>query len=228
MSLKKYVIIVAGGSGSRMKSDIPKQFLELDGKPMLMHTINAFYQYDSEITIIVVLPKAQFIFWEELCAVYKYRVPHLKAPGGKTRFDSVKNGLALINEDGLVAVHDGVRPFVSIQLIDRVFTIAEISGNAVPFITPQDSVRLAYKTDNNIVERENVCLIQTPQCFYSDLLKRAYNKPYNYDFTDDASVVTAVGEKINLVGGCYENIKITTTHDLHMAEFHIKQSKEKN
>lgn len=226
--MKKYAIIVAGGSGSRMKSDIPKQFLELDGKPMLMHTINAFYQYNSEIIIIVVLPKAQFIFWEELCAANKYTVSHLKAPGGKTRFDSVKNGLALINEDGLVAVHDGVRPFVSIQLIDHVFTIAEKSVNAVPFITPQDSVRFVNKTDNKIVERENVCLIQTPQCFCTDLLKRAYNKPYNSNFTDDASVVTAIGEKINLVGGCYENIKITTTHDLHMAEFLIKQSKEKS
>lgn len=219
---------MAGGIGSRMKSIVPKQFLELGGKPILMHSINAFYQYDSEITIIVVLPKSQFTLWEKLCAAHKYTVPHLKAPGGETRFDSVKAGLALITEDGLVAIHDGVRPFASAKLIDQVYAVAEKSGNAVPYVVPKDSVRLVNQQDNKIIDRADVRLIQTPQCFRSDLLKRAYDKTFSPGFTDDASVVSAAGEKIYLVEGSSENIKITTTHDLNMAEFLIKQTEEKN
>ena len=191
-----------------------------------MHTINAFYQYDSAITIIVVLPKIKFRFWEEICITHKYPVPHLMAVGGETRFESVKAGLAFIAENGLVSVHDGVRPFVPAQLIDRVFNIAEKSGNAVPCIIPKDSIRLVNEIENSVIQRTDVRLIQTPQCFRSDLLKRAYNAPYNKIYTDDASVVSAMGEKINLVEGSYENIKITTVHDLRIAEFLMKQTRE--
>lgn len=190
---------------------------------MLMHTISAFNQYDSGITIIVILPKTQFRFWEELCTAHNYTIPHMKAPGGETRFDSVKAGLGLITEDCLVAVHDGVRPFISLSLIDRVFIVAKKSGNAVPCVVPKDSVRLVNKQDNRIVERNNIRLIQTPQCFHSKLLKKAYDKPYSPDFTDDASVVSTIGEKIHLVEGSYENLKITTMKDMHMAEFMMKQ-----
>lgn len=206
-----------------MKSIVPKQFLELAGKPMLMHTINAFIKYDSEMTIIVVLPKSQFQFWEEQCVAHKYNFPHLIAPGGETRFDSVKAGLSLVDEDGLVAVHDGVRPFVSLPLIDKVFNIAEKSGNAVPCVVPKESVRILKNTENKSIERDSVRLIQTPQCFHADLLKKAYDMPYDSGFTDDANVVSAMGGKINLVEGSYENIKITTALDLQMAEFLIKQ-----
>jgi 2-C-methyl-D-erythritol 4-phosphate cytidylyltransferase len=226
--LKKYVIIVAGGCGSRMKSNIHKQFLELDGKPILMHTINAFYQYDSEIAIIVVLPKSQFTLWEELCAAHKFTISHLKAPGGETRFDSVKAGLTMIAEDGLVAIHDGVRPFVSAKLIDQVFAVAEKSGNAVPCVISKDSVRLVNINDNKVIQRTDVRLIQTPQCFQSDLLKRAYDVQYSQNYTDDSSVVSVTGEKIFLVEGSYENIKITTALDLSLAELLIKQSGKKS
>ena len=212
------VIIVAGGSGSRFKSDIPKQFVELANKPILMHSVTAFYNYDKNAEIIIVLPEQQLDYWVSLCKKYNFNIKHRVVIGGKTRFNSVKNALNSIEQsDNLIAIHDGVRPLVSNKTIENCFMQAKISGNAIPVILPVDSVRQVADNDSNIVDRANLRLIQTPQVFKAKILKKAYNQDFDESFTDDASVVETFGEKINLVEGNRENIKITNNIDLYMA-----------
>ncbi len=215
--MKLYALIVAGGTGERMKSEIPKQFIEIAGKPILMHTIEKFREFDGSIEIITVLPENQLRFWSELQEKYSFSVPHTLVKGGKTRFDSVRNGLGFIYEPGLVAIHDGVRPFVSIETIKRCFDTAEKHGNAVPVISPSDSLRIVAENGNEPVDRTKIKLIQTPQVFRTELIRYAYRQDYIPEFTDDAIVLERTGAKINLVEGNRENIKITNPEDLIIA-----------
>jgi 2-C-methyl-D-erythritol 4-phosphate cytidylyltransferase len=212
--MQQYVVIVAGGSGKRMGAEIPKQFLELAGRPVLMHTIERFKAYDSSIEIITVLPENQLRHWIDLQSRYSFSVPQTIVRGGSTRFHSVRNGLKFVNAPGLVAIHDGVRPFVSIDTIRRCFETADKLGNAIPSISPVESLRIISGEDNSPVNRMSVKQIQTPQVFNAELIKKAYQRDYRPDFSDDATVLEAMGEKINLIEGNRENIKITNPEDL--------------
>lgn len=212
--MKREVIIVAGGNGLRMKTDVPKQFLELGGKPILIHSIEKFHLFDPQIHIILVLPKNQFETWHQLCKKHHISLPHSVVAGGDERFFSVKNGLSALEGNSLVAVHDAVRPFVSLETIEKCFTTAEKVGNAVPCCNLNDSIRKVDGDKNFAANRSEFRTIQTPQIFRSDLLLRAYEQPFSAHFTDDASVVEALGEPIFLVEGNSENIKITTHFDL--------------
>jgi len=220
--IKKYVIIVAGGNGTRMNSVIPKQFLKLGGKPILMHTINKFSECGLDLKIIVALPSSQNDNWNQLCAEHKFNTAIKIVEGGDTRFDSVKNALQYIVEPGIVAVHDAVRPLVNIKTILAAYHSAEMYGNAVPAVPLNDSIRKIESGKSMSVDRSRYCIIQTPQCFNSTILKKAYQKEYKSTFTDDASVVEANGEPIHLIDGTAENIKITNPQDLILAEAILK------
>ncbi|MBN1250821.1 MAG: 2-C-methyl-D-erythritol 4-phosphate cytidylyltransferase [Bacteroidales bacterium] len=216
--MTKFAIIVAAGSGERFSGNIPKQFVLLKGLPILMHSINAFFNFDNSIKIIVVLSDNQTHTWKELCSKYEFEINHKIVNGGQTRFESVKNGLSTINEDSLIAIHDGVRPLVSNTTIKNCFSTAQMLGNAIPVVEPVDSVREIGFNESFSLKRNNLRLIQTPQVFKTEILKIAYQQNYNSTFTDDANVVESIGEKINLVEGNIENIKITTNTDLIIAE----------
>lgn len=223
--MHKYAIIVAGGKGERMGASTPKQFLELSGKPILMHTLEKFKQTIPSIKIILALPENQIDYWEELFHKYEVpKVPHQIVKGGETRFHSVQNALQLVKENGLVAIHDGVRPLVSSQTIATCFYEAEKSGNAIPVVDVIESLRYISKqhNTNKTVARSCYKLVQTPQCFTSKIILQAYKQEFDSSFTDDASVVEKMGKAINLVEGNRENIKITTTEDLVIAEALIK------
>jgi len=217
-----YAIILAGGKGLRMGSDIPKQFLPVGGLPVLMHTIRRFHEYDASLHMILVLPKAQQDYWKRLCEKYQFDIDYAVADGGATRFHSIKNGLQLIpdGEQGVVAVHDGVRPFPAVEVIRDCFEAARQTGAAIPVIPVVETIRhLEYKVQRSkTVPRDEYRLVQTPQAFDIQLHKRAYAQEYNDGFTDDASVVESLGHPITLVNGNRENIKITTPFDLTIAE----------
>ncbi len=220
--MQKYVVIVAGGSGTRMKREIPKQFIPVAGRPILMHTLEAFYRVSSQIKIILVLPESQVLGWKSLCAQYGFDLPHTTTIGGTTRFHSVKNGLAQIEGNGLVAIHDGVRPMVSEQIILNAYTVAEQKGNAIAAVPLKDSIRWSDGSQNKVVNRNDYQLIQTPQTFQVNLIQGAFNREHDPSFTDDATVLEATGAKINLIEGDYSNIKITTPEDLVVAESLLK------
>jgi 2-C-methyl-D-erythritol 4-phosphate cytidylyltransferase len=222
MTLEKIALIVAGGTGKRMKSQIPKQFLLLNGRPVLMHTLYKFYRYDTGMRIILVLPEDEVIAWKGLCAIHGFAIKHEIGTGGETRFHSIRRNLDNIPEDCLVAVHDGVRPLVSQDTIHRCFVIAAEKGNAVPCIEIPESLRIVDELGNRPADRTIYRLIQTPQVFNSSLLKESYHQEYHPSFTDDASVVESMGCKINLVDGNPENLKITLPQDLGIAEFLLK------
>jgi len=222
--MKKYTIIVAGGSGNRMNTNVPKQFMLLAGKPVLMHTIQRFFDADPSSEIIVVLPQSEINRWKELCTQYSFTVSHHITEGGENRFHSVKIGLALVNENSVVAIHDGVRPFVTADLINRAFSEAEEHGNAVPAIPVNESIRKVEGYTNEIMDRDSFVIIQTPQCFTSEILKKAYSSGYKNIYTDDASVVESCGEKIHLLEGERENIKITYPVDLLFGESILKKN----
>ena len=224
--MRDYVIIVAGGKGLRMGSDIPKQFLPVGGRPVLMRTIERFREYSADLQIILVLPKAQQDYWQELCCKYNFPLPqqggargesYQLADGGETRFHSVQHGLALIPDDahGIVGVHDGVRPFPSVEVIARCYETARTKKAVVPVVPVVETLR--HVTEGT-KPRGDYRLVQTPQTFDIQLLKAANRQPYREDFTDDASVVEAFGFDITLVDGNRENIKITTPYDLRIAE----------
>ena len=215
-----YIIIVAGGKGLRMGSDIPKQFLPIGGKPVLMRTLERFREYSKDIQIILVLPEAQQPYWHELCQEYHFDVEYTLANGGQTRFHSVQNGLAKVPDDaiGVVGVHDGVRPFPSIEVIRNCYTTAREKKAVIPVIPVVETVRHLEGEQSKTVPRDAYRLVQTPQTFDIQLLKAANRQPYNDGFTDDASVVEAFGYNITLVEGNRENIKITTPYDLKIAE----------
>ena len=215
-----YIIIVAGGKGLRMGSDIPKQFLPIGGKPVLMRTLERFREYSKDIQIILVLPESQQEYWHQLCHEYHFGVEYTLANGGQTRFHSVQNGLAKVPDDaqGVVGVHDGVRPFPSIDVIRNCYTTAREKKAVIPVIPVVETVRHLDGDSSLTVPRDQYRLVQTPQTFDIQLLKAANKQPYNDGFTDDASVVEAFGHKITLVEGSRENIKITTPYDLKIAE----------
>jgi 2-C-methyl-D-erythritol 4-phosphate cytidylyltransferase len=216
-----YIIIVAGGKGLRMGSDIPKQFLPIGGKPVLMRTLERFRAYSSALHIILVLPEAQQDYWRQLCEEYHFDVEHQIANGGQTRFHSVQNGLALVPDDaeGVVGVHDGVRPFPSIEVIRNCYETARTAKAVIPVIPVVETVRHLLSNKKSVtVPRDEYRLVQTPQTFNIQLLKAANRQPYNDGFTDDASVVESYGHAITLVEGNRENIKITTPYDLKIAE----------
>jgi 2-C-methyl-D-erythritol 4-phosphate cytidylyltransferase len=213
-----YVVIVAGGTGKRMGGDTPKQFLELAGKPVLMHTIERFRLFNDAIEIITVLPENQLRSWSELQKRYSFDIPHTLVRGGAHRFLSVKRGLEFVNSPGLVAIHDGVRPLVKTETIKRCFEEAEKYGNAVPVISPSDSLRLLTGNSNEAVGKMDIKQIQTPQVFNISLIKKAYRQDYDNSFTDDATVLEKTGERIHLVEGNRENIKITNPEDLFIAQ----------
>ena len=218
--MEDYIIIVAGGKGLRMGSDIPKQFLPIGGKPVLMRTLERFREYSPTLQIILVLPKAQQEYWKELCQKHNFTVAYQLADGGETRFHSVQHGLALIPDDaeGVVGVHDGVRPFPSIEVIRNCYETAREKKAVIPVIPVVETVRQLEGATSFTVPRDDYRLVQTPQCFDIQLLKAANRQPYNDGFTDDASVVEAYGFDITLVEGNRENIKITTPYDLKIAE----------
>lgn len=216
--MKKHVIIVAGGKGLRMGGEIPKQFLPVGGKPVLMRTMEAFHDYDSAIHIILVLPVSQQAYWKELCNSYGFTLPHDIADGGETRFHSVRNGLALVEGEGLVGVHDGVRPFVSQEVIAGCYAKAVRKKAVIPVIDVVETVRHLTDDGSETVPRSLYKLVQTPQVFDISLLKEAYRQEYTETFTDDASVVEAWGHEVCLVPGNRENIKLTTPFDLKVAE----------
>jgi 2-C-methyl-D-erythritol 4-phosphate cytidylyltransferase len=213
-----YALIVAGGTGSRMGANAPKQFLELAGKPVLMRTIERFRSFDVSIKVITVLPEDQLGYWEELQKKYSFSIPNIVVKGGPARFFSVKNGLDKVEDNSLVAIHDGVRPLVSTDTIKRCFDAAEKFGNAVPVISPTDSLRMITEQGNIPVNRQYLRIIQTPQVFDSKLIKKAYLQDYSPDFTDDAMLLEKTGETIHLVEGNRENLKITNPGDMAVAE----------
>ena len=215
-----YVIIVAGGKGLRMGSDIPKQFLPIGGKPVLMRTLERFRDYSADLQIILVLPEAQQDYWRQLCEEYHFTVAYQLANGGQTRFHSVQNGLALVPDDaeGVVGVHDGVRPFPSIEVIRNCYETARTAKAVIPVIPVVETIRHLEDEGSVTVPRDEYKLVQTPQTFDIQLLKAANRQPYNDGFTDDASVVESYGYAITLVEGNRENIKITTPYDLKIAE----------
>ena len=214
-----YAIIVAGGSGSRMQSALPKQFIALCGKPVLMHTINAFYNSQTSPQIILALNAGYHELWAELCSKHNFIIPHVVIAGGETRFQSVKNALDTIDgSDALIAVHDAVRPLTSPNTIDEAYQCAAANGTAVVAVKSRDSIRQVTGGVSAALNRDKIYLVQTPQTFQSALLKKAYEQPYTVNFTDDASVVEQSGIKITLIEGNYSNIKITFPEDITIAE----------
>lgn len=216
-----FVIIVAGGKGLRMGGDVPKQFLPINGKPVLMRTLERFREYSADLQIILVLPKSQQDYWHSLCSEYGFTLDYRIADGGETRFHSVQNGLALIPDDvqGVVGVHDGVRPFVSVEVIERCYETARTANAVIPVTPVVETLRhIESDTKGYNVLRSDYRLVQTPQTFDIQLLKHANEQPYSEAFTDDASVVEAIGQSVTMVEGNRENIKITTPFDIVIAE----------
>lgn len=214
---KKFALIVAGGSGSRMKNAVPKQFLELSGKPVLMHTFEAFHRFDTSIEFVLVLPEQEMVRWQQLCTKHNFSIPHQLAFGGPVRFQSVKNGLEKIKENGIVFIHDGVRPLVSQQTLQNCLDMAIEKGNALPVVPPAESIRWIDGKASKAVDRSKYFLVQTPQTFQVAAIKNAYRQTYIEKFTDDASVLEATGQTIFTVQGNRENIKITFAEDLKFA-----------
>ena len=218
---QKYIIVVAGGKGTRMGAEIPKQFLILNDKPVLMHTIESFFNYNKIIKIILVLPEEQRGYWKELCKKFDFKIEHQIVSGGETRFHSVKNGLDIITEkDVIIGIHDGVRPLVSLDVIGRCFDKAAEKSVAFPVIPVVETLRRKTGVDKSVtVNRADYCLVQTPQVFNSEIIKKAYRQEFSDAFTDDVSVVEALNEyPVYEVQGSRENIKITTPVDLIIAE----------
>lgn len=216
--MKKYAVIVAGGSGLRMGAAMPKQFLLLQGRPVLWHTLHTFLRSYEDVQIILVLPKANLSEGESLRKNLHAENRILITEGGDTRFQSVKNGLQLVKEEAVVFVHDGVRSLVTEELIHRCYEQAVIKGSAIPVVTATDSIRIMEDEDHFVMNRNHVRIVQTPQTFQSKLLLPAFEQPYDESFTDEATVVEASGENVYLTEGEYDNIKITRPVDLLIAE----------
>ncbi|AHM62016.1 2-C-methyl-D-erythritol 4-phosphate cytidylyltransferase [Flammeovirgaceae bacterium 311] len=224
--LPQYAIIVAGGSGSRMQSQLPKQYLPLLSKPILMHTLEAFRAASASLQLVLVLPQHDFDFWKVLCREHQFSLPHLLVAGGSSRFQSVQNGLAQVPQEALVAIHDGVRPLIDPLIIQEAYHMAAEKGSAVVAVPLKDSIRhVGAAGSSQSLKREEYRLMQTPQTFRAAAIKKAYQAPEQALFTDCASVAEAAGLAIYLVNGSYRNIKITTPEDLLFAEALLKQEK---
>ena len=218
----KYILIVAAGEGARFGSNEPKQFVPVNGKPLLLHTFDAFLKADRAFRFVLVLSENQISRWKNLCSQHHFAIPHQIVAGGKTRTESVKNGLSYIPEDSLVAIHDGVRPLVSPLVIEKGFKLAAVTGNAIPAINVTESVRVIEGRNNRALNRDLLRLVQTPQFFHSKLIKQAYRSFGGKMVTDDAAVYEQAGHKITLFTGNRENIKITFAEDLLFAEALLK------
>ncbi len=216
--MHRSTIIVAGGSGKRMGAPVPKQFMLLHGKPLLCRTIDVFRTYDATMPIIVVLPEAHIPIWKALCIGHGFHTEHSVVVGGEERFHSVRNGLAMVDHNGLVAVHDGVRPLVSVELIARCFAAAEEHGSAIPVVPISSSVRQVKGESSKALDRSTLRAVQTPQCFRVELLHRAFAKPFDTAFTDEATLVEHLGTAVHLVPGEENNLKVTTPVDLRFTE----------
>tara|TARA_B100001758_G_C18393212_1_gene604248 strand:+ start:245 stop:925 length:681 start_codon:yes stop_codon:yes gene_type:complete len=225
MPNKHFVIILAGGEGKRMQTDTLKQFLVLGKKPVLMHSLHTFYQFDKKSVLSVVLPKNKINYWKSICKKYDFNLQHNIFFGGKSRYDSVKNALFKldINQDDIVSIHDGVRPFISKELIKKIFNSALKKGHAAPILAPKDSLRMFIEnsTRTKSVDRSIFRLTQTPQIFKGDIIKIAYQKANNNN-TDDISLIENDVSKVNLINGEQINIKITTKEDWYLAQKIIK------
>ncbi len=215
---------MAGGIGSRMNAGVPKQFLILAGKPILMHSMDAFSNACPGITLVLALPHDQFPTWNDLCKKFSFDVPHLVSAGGATRFHSVQQALANLPCEGLIAIHDGVRPLVSETLIRSAFQTAEGLGNCIPVLPLTESLRRVDGDHSEPVDRTAFRLVQTPQVFLASTIKKAYGQPYQDCFTDDATVAESIGETIHLIHGDPVNLKITHPYDLALAEFLLSKS----
>lgn len=222
MKTAEYALIVAGGKGTRIKSHLPKQFLEIAGLPVLMHTLNAFTRYSSDVQLILVLPENDFGLWKDLCEKYSFRTPHMLQAGGDTRFQSVRKGLEHVPDNTLVCIHDGVRPLVHEELIAASFRLAAIHGSAVAAVRLKESIRMIDQDKTQALDRSKFRIIQTPQTFQSSLIKKAYQIKEDTSLTDDASVAERSGYTISLFEGSYQNIKITTAEDLVIADALLK------
>lgn len=216
--MKRSTIIVAGGSGKRMGAAVPKQFLLLKGEPLLFHTLRAFHRFDPAMQLVLVLPQDHHETWDHLCSEFEFEVPHALVSGGAERFHSTQAGLAAVTHDGLVAVHDGVRPLLSPALIARCFNAAEEQGAAIPVVPISSSVRELTDEGSQPLDRSRLRAVQTPQCFRVPLLRRAFELPYDPAFTDEATLVERLGVDVHLVEGEDQNIKVTTPFDLQVAE----------
>lgn len=220
--MKKAAILVAGGLGKRMNYALPKQFLELNGKPILFYTLERFYSYNHDMELIVVIPEAYFIFWKELINAHQIEIPHTLVAGGNSRYQSVKNGLSKIKNASMVAVHDGVRPFITPSFIGRLFDEAEKFGSAVPIKPVSETVRRINNDSNIVLPRQEIFLIQTPQIFRYEWLEKAYKIPYEECITDDAMLIEQAGYTLHFSEGSTYNIKITTPEDLKWAQKNIE------
>jgi 2-C-methyl-D-erythritol 4-phosphate cytidylyltransferase len=216
--MDRSTILVAGGVGKRMASRVPKQFLLLQGKPVLCHAIGAFHRFSPDMQLIVVLPKDQLAAWRTLCTEHRFSIPHTVVSGGAERFHSVQEGLKQVQHDGLVAVHDGVRPLVSVELIGRCFAAAEGHGAAIPVVPIGPSVRQVKGGSSEALDRAALRIVQTPQCFAVPLLRKAFELPFDPAFTDEATLVERQGTPVTLVEGEERNLKVTTPMDLRLAE----------
>ncbi len=216
--MKEYALIVAGGKGTRIKRSLPKQFIEINRKPILLHTVEAFYRYSEKVSIVLVLPEDDFGIWDEICKKFNFNKPLLLQKGGETRFQSVRNGLDQMAGEGLVAIHDGVRPLVSEDIIGASFRLAAIHQCAVAAVRLKESIRMTDQDNTKAVDRSRFRMIQTPQTFNLQLIKKAYLIKEDPSLTDDASVAERAGHLISLFEGSYENIKVTTAEDLIVAE----------
>jgi len=213
-----YIVLVAGGKGLRMESETPKQFLLLEGKPLVMHTFEAFSAFFDHAVFMLVLPGIEIGRWKQLCAQYNFTLPHRIVEGGPTRFHSVKNALAAIPDKSMVCIHDAVRPLVNNETISNCFRTARIHGNAIPVVPLSESLRQVESGISRAVNRENFRIVQTPQVFQSRLIKKAYLQTYREDFTDDAIVLESNGQPVFTVSGNVENIKLTRPADVAYAK----------
>lgn len=216
--MQRSAIIVAGGSGTRLGGPVPKQFQTVKGRPLLMWTIEAFHRYDPAMRLIVVLPQEHFDIWRALCVGHRFFIDHAVVAGGEQRWHSVRAGLAKVEGDGLVAVHDGVRPLVSAALIGRCFEAADRHAAAIPVVPVVPSIREATADGSRALDRSRLLAVQTPQCFHADLLRKAFEQPYDPAFTDEATLVERLGVQVHLVEGEDPNIKVTTATDMRLAE----------
>ena len=216
--MEKALIVVAGGLGTRMGSEIPKQFVRLGGRPILMRTMELFHRYDRKMSIVVGLPEEYRAYWKDLCRKENFEVPHQLTPAGKTRFHTVKHALEAVQPGCLVAIHDAVRPLVSRETIERCFDQAGKTGAAIPCVEVRESLRQVSQGRSLSVDRDTYRLVQTPQVFQYEILAKAYRQDYEKSFTDDAGVVEKAGYPVSLVEGNHENLKITTPQDLTRAE----------
>ena len=217
--MERVALIVAGGRGERMNSEIPKQFLCLNNIPILIHTARQFSHFEK---MVIVLHKTQFNYWKKICAEVNFKTPHVLVEGGENRFQSVKNGLAKIDRNSTIAIHDGVRPFVSKSLIDDLMSQTKKGVGLIPVLPIKDSIRMVEGGNSYHVDRNNIYQVQTPQCFISTDIKTAYKQEFSKKFTDDASILENDGGKIVSILGEIKNLKITTKEDLRIAEMFMQ------